>query len=77
MGLAPSCKSEGLVQSYHVQKDDWKKQLKIKKCDSSTGSGSGSNFKKKQRGKLNGQTWSSRHRKRVETGIKQIHKVQQ
>ena len=46
-------------------------QLKNQKCDSSAGSGSGSDSKNKQHGKLDGQTWSSRHQKCIETAIKQ------
>ena len=68
MGLARSCKSEGLVQYYRVQKRDGKMRLKNRKCDSNAGSGSGSKIQ--ERGKLNGRTWSSGHRKCVETAIK-------
>ena len=45
--------------------------MKIKKCDSSVGSGLGSDSKKKQCGKLVRQTWSSGHCKCIETAIKQ------
>ena len=48
----------------------WENQLKIQKCNSSVGLGLGLDLKKKQHGKLNGQTWSSRHRKCVKTAIK-------
>ena len=68
MGLARSCKSEGLVQQYRIQKCDGKTRLKNQKCDSNAGSGSG--LKIQERGELNGRTWSSRHQKRVETAIK-------
>ena len=74
MGLARSCKSEGLVQYYCVQKCDGKMRLKNQKSDSSVGSGSGSDSKKKQHSELNGQTWSSRHQKCVETAIKRYTK---
>ena len=47
------------------------KRLKIKKSDSSAGSGVGSDSKKKQRCELNGQTWSSGHCKHIETASKQ------
>ena len=42
-----------------------------KKYDSSAGLGSGMGLKKKQRGKLNGQTLSSGHQKPVKIAIKQ------
>ena len=48
----------------------WEKVIEsFKKCDSSAGSGSDS--EKKKCGKLNRQTWSSRHQKHVETAIEQ------
>ena len=45
-------------------KMQWEKAIeKIEKCDSSVGSGSGSDLKKKQHGKLDRKTQSSGHRK--------------
>ena len=70
MGLARSCKSEGLVQYYRVQKRDGTMQLKNRKCDSNAGSGLGSGLKIQECGELNRQTWSPGHQKRVKTTIK-------
>ena len=51
-------------------KREGKTRLKNRKCDSNAGSGSGSSSKARERGELNGRTWSSGHRKRIETTIK-------
>ena len=48
----------------------WENAIKNRKCDSNAGSGSGSSLKDRERGELNGRTWSSGHRKHVETTIK-------
>ena len=47
----------------------WENAIENRKCDANAGLGSGSSSKK-YRGELNRHTWSSGHRKRVETTIK-------
>ena len=48
----------------------WENAIENPKCDSNAGSGSGLGSKIQEHSELNGQTWSSGHRKHVKTAIK-------